>query len=139
MTFGTSLASLTTTLMYLTSETLIHFIVTVYSRIYGSVRPSTRAITLAVCSTESDLDYDVIHPSHDTYGICGIKAEIWYQIIPELNHTNINSLYAGSLVLDYLLKKHNYALVPTIKEYKGASRNFKPVHKVMRVYRSMHK
>lgn len=115
------------------------FIVIVYLRTYGSVTPSLRAITTAICFTESDLDYSVVHPSRDTYGICGIKLAIWSEIIPEITRHNVNSLYAGSLVIDYLLKKNNYRLIPTIKEYKGTQANYKPVHKVIRIYRGLHR
>lgn len=113
------------------------YIMTVYLRTYGSVKPSIRALTISVCATESDLDYSVIHPSRDTYGICGIKLALWSEIIPEITRYNVNSLYAGSLVLDYLLKKNHYNLLAAIKEYKGTQYNYKPVHKVFKIYKEI--
>ena len=87
--------------------------------------------------TESDLNYDVIHPSKDTIGICGIKLNIWSIEIPEINKENVNSLYAGSLVLDFLIKKNNGSLLKAIKEFKGTERNYKPVNKVINLYKEI--
>ena len=87
--------------------------------------------------TESELDYDVIHPSKDTIGICGIKLNIWSIEIPEINKENVNSLYAGSLLLDFLIKKNNGSLFKAIKEFKGTERNYKPVNKVINIYKEI--
>lgn len=87
--------------------------------------------------TESELDYDVVHPSKDTIGICGIKLNIWSIEIPEINKENVNSLYAGSLVLDFLIKKNNGSLFKAIKEFKGTERNYKPVNKVINIYKEI--
>ena len=87
--------------------------------------------------TESDLNYDVVHPSKDTIGICGIKLNIWSIEIPEINKENVNSLYAGSLVLDFLIKKNNGSLFKAIKEFKGTERNYKPVNKVINIYKEI--
>lgn len=87
--------------------------------------------------TESDLDYDVIHPSKDTIGICGIKLHIWSEEIPEITKYNVNSLYAGSLVIDFLLKKNNYNIIETLKDFKGTERNYKPVNRVITIYKEI--
>lgn len=62
--------------------------------------------------------------------ICGVK-DIWLDEIPELTKSNINSLYGGSLVLEYLLKKNNYNIKEALKDYKGSKRNMKPVYNVL--------
>lgn len=87
--------------------------------------------------TESDLDYDVIHPSKDTIGICGIKLYIWSEEIHEITKQNVNSLYAGSLVLDYLIKKNNGSMYKAVKEFKGTECNYKPVNKVITIYKEI--
>ena len=93
-------------------------------------------LTWVVCFTESSFRYNVKHTgSHDktTIGICGIKT-VWIDIIPELNQENINTLYAGSLVITYLLNKHNNDLFKAIKEFKGANKNLTTTHKTIRLY-----
>lgn len=106
---------------------------------YGKVDRELRAITVSICATESDLDYAVIHPDKSTFGICGIKLRIWEKIIPEINIHNVNSLYAGSLVIKYLLDKNNGNLALALKEYKGAERNLAPVKKVLNIYKQVKK
>ena len=95
-----------------------------------------RELVLALCFTESSLNYNVKHyGKYDktTTGICGIKT-IWIDIIPELNQENINSLYAGSLVLEYLINKNNGDIFKAIKEYKGAIRNLSTTERVLNLY-----
>ena len=135
--FVTSLASSTTTSTRLTSNHSTRSTLFVLSRTYGSVPRHLRALTATVCFTESDLDYDVIHPSSDTYGICGIKLAIWSQEIPQITRTNVNTLYAGSLVINFLLQKHHNNIALAIKEFKGSTTNKKPVHKVLSIYHNL--
>lgn len=66
--------------------------------------------------------------------LCGIK-EHWISIIPELNYDNINTLYGGSLVINYLLDKHNQNLFRAIKEFKGAELNLTTTYKTIKLYR----
>ena len=97
---------------------------------------SNRELVLALCFTESSLNYSVKHyGKYDktTTGICGIKT-LWIDIIPELNQENINSLYAGSLVLEYLINKNNGDIFNAIKEYKGAIRNLSTTDRVLNLY-----
>lgn len=88
-----------------------------------------RELTLANCYNETNLNYDAIHKGKfdiGTQGICGVK-EFWIDVIPELSKENINSLYAGSLVLQHLLERHENKY-DTIKKYKGSKKNLKPVY-----------
>lgn len=98
-----------------------------------TVKPYLRHLTLLVCNTESGNKYDVIHTGKydsTTTGICGIKTH-WIGVIPEINESNINSLYAGSLVIEYLLNKNGENVYAALKEFKGSIVNTKPVEKVM--------
>ena len=65
--------------------------------------------------------------------MCGLKDH-WVDIIPELNQENINTLYAGSLVISYLLDKHNNDLFKAIKEFKGANKNLTTTYKTIKLY-----
>jgi hypothetical protein len=76
---------------------------------------------LAICYTESNLDYNIKHPDFDTIGIAGIKYKFHKDV---LQGVNPNSLYACYLVL----KKYKFSL----KRYKGAIKNFKTVNRVKR-------
>lgn len=94
-------------------------------------------MVLALCFTESSLNYEVKHKGafdKTTVGICGLKTKYWIDEIEEINHQNINSLYAGSLVLEYLLNKYNDNLFLTLKHYKGADKNLEPVKRVIEIY-----
>lgn len=94
-------------------------------------------MVLVLCFTESSLNYEVKHKGafdKSTVGICGLKTKYWIDEIEEINHQNINSLYAGSLVLEYLLNKYNGNLFLAIKHYKGANKNLGPVKKVIKIY-----
>ena len=85
-------------------------------------------ITLGSCYDESGLKRDVFHPGKydkTTVGICGVKKE-WIGVIPELTKENINSLYAGYLVLDHLIKQEG-SKVKGLAKYKGSIKNYKPV------------
>ena len=96
-----------------------------------------REKTLATCFPETYFDYKAIHKrSPSSFGICGIK-EIWGNIIPEINKNNINSLYAGSLVLGYLIEKNDGSFHKALLEYKGAEKNMKTVKKVYEALRVM--
>ena len=97
--------------------------------------------TLALCYTESSLNKSVVHKGRydkTTKGICGIKT-LRINEIPELTHKNINTLYAGSLVLEYLLAKNNYNMYEALKDYKGAIKNTESVDKVFEVYNNIKK
>lgn len=96
-------------------------------------------LVLINCYKESNLNKDVIHKGKydiNTKGICGIK-DYWIDIIPELNEDNINSLYGGSLVLEYLLVKNNNDIYLALKEYKGSIKNIKPVNDVIKLYEEL--
>ena len=90
-----------------------------------------------MCFSESSLNYEVKHKGKfdkSTTGICGLKTKYWIDEIEEINHQNINSLYAGSLVLEYLLNKYNGDLEKALKHYKGANKNLAPVKRVIELY-----
>ena len=102
-----------------------------------SIDDNLKRLTLALCFTESSLNYNVKHKGKfdkSTTGICGLKSKYWIDEIEEINHQNINSLYAGSLVLEYLLNKYNGDLEKTLKHYKGANKNLEPVKRVIELY-----
>lgn len=56
------------------------------------------------------------------------------QEISEINRHNINSLWAGSKVLEYLLIQNDYNLTEALKDYKGSKTNFEPVKNVLKTY-----
>lgn len=101
---------------------------------------SNPKLTLVVCFTESSLNKKAVHTGwynkNITGPLCGIKNH-WIDIIPELNHTNINTLYGGSLVINYLLEKHNNNLFLAIKEFKGAEKNLTTTYKTIKLYRKI--
>lgn len=102
-----------------------------------SIDNNLKTLTLALCFTESSLNYEVKHKGKfdkPTVGICGLKSKYWIDEIEEINHQNINSLYAGSLVLEYLLNKYNDNLFLAIKHYKGADKNLESVKRVIELY-----
>jgi hypothetical protein len=102
-----------------------------------SIDDNLKRLTLALCFTESNLNYEVKHKGKfdkTTVGICGLKTKYWIDEIEEINHQNINSLYAGSLVIEYLLNKYNGDLEKTLKHYKGADKNLEPVKRVIEIY-----
>ena len=102
-------------------------------RIYGNVDPELKDITIAICFTESSLNFDVKHTgsyNYTTTGICGLKT-IWIEIIPEITSDNLNSLYAGSLVIGYLLNKYDDNLYLAIKHFKGAKKDKVQINKVL--------
>ena len=69
-----------------------------------------------------------------TIGICGLKSSFWIDEVDEINHNNINSLYAGSKVLEHLLIKYNNDLFLALKHYKGANKNLESVNRVIKIY-----
>lgn len=90
------------------------------------------SITLANCYNESNLNYDVKHKgSYDrtTIGICGVKEE-WIGVVDGVNEYNINSLQAGYLVLQHLIKQEG-SFEAGLKKYKGSIKNTKPVKKTL--------
>ena len=99
---------------------------------------SNPKLTLVVCFTESSLNKKAVHTGwynkNITGPLCGIKNH-WIDIIPELNQANINTLYGGSLVINYLLEKHNNNLFLAIKEFKGAEKNLTTTYKTIKLYR----
>ena len=102
-----------------------------------SIDNNLKSLTLALCFTESNLNYEVKHKrkwDKSTIGICGLKTKYWIDEIDEINHQNINSLYAGSLVLEYLLNKYSGDLEKTLKHYKGADKNLESVKRVIELY-----
>ena len=87
-----------------------------------------------------DLERDVFHPGKydkTTVGICGVKKE-WIGVIPELTEENIDSLYAGYLVLDHLIKEKG-SKVKGLAAYKGSIKNYKPVHFTLKVEKELNK
>ncbi len=98
---------------------------------------SNKDLTVVVCFTESSFRYNAKHTGWYNKGItghmCGLKNH-WVDIIPELNESNLNTLYAGSLVITYLLNKHNNDLFKAIKEFKGADKNLKTTYKTIKLY-----
>lgn len=102
-----------------------------------SIDDNLKSLVLALCFTESNLNYNAIHKSKydkNTIGkVCGVKS-YWIDEIEEINYQNINSLYAGSLVLEYLLNKYNGDLFLALKHYKGADKNLEPVKRVIEIY-----
>ena len=62
----------------------------------------------------------------------------WIGVIPELTEENINSLYAGYLVLDHLIKEKG-SKVKGLAAYKGSIKNYKPVHFTLKVEKELNK
>lgn len=105
-----------------------------------SIDKDLQVLVLALCHTESNLNYDVKHKGKfdkSTKGICGIKSVYWIDEIKELNKHNINSLYAGSLVLEHLLNKYNGDLEKALIHFKGAKKNLTGVYKVINLYEEL--
>ena len=93
-----------------------------------------REKVLALCWTESHLKYNVSHPWNDsTTGICGIKSSFWTDYVTKHN-VEVNSLYAGYLVLKYLEEKNNGDFYRAVKMYKGAKTNLASTNKVINIY-----
>lgn len=93
-----------------------------------------KLFTLALCYTESNLNYKVTHSGKydkTTVGICGIKYDIWKSVIKD---NDPNSLYSGYLVLSYLLNKNNNSIIKTINRYKGVKTNLEPTKLVIYYY-----
>lgn len=83
------------------------------------------------------MNYKVKHKGafdKTTIGICGLKTKYWIDEIEEINQHNINSLYAGSLVIEHLLNKYDNNLFLALKHYKGADKNLKSVNRVIKIY-----
>ena len=97
-------------------------------------------LTLGSCYDETNLTNNVKHPGKydkTTVGICGVKKE-WIAVIPELTEENIDSLYAGYLVLDHLIKEKG-SKVKGLAAYKGSIKNYKPVHFTLKVEKELNK
>ena len=103
---------------------------------------SNKDLTVVVCFTESSFRYNAKHTGWYNEGItghmCGLKNH-WVDIIPELNESNINTLYAGSLVISYLLDKHNNDVFKAIREFKGANKNLTTTYKTIKLYNKIKK
>ncbi len=97
----------------------------------ATVPRDRQSLILSTCFNETNLKYNVGEHKGKTnkgvYGICGVNLEIWEKEIPELNKDNIDSLYAGHLVLSYLLNEENGNLFNSLKRYKGSELNIFPV------------
>ena len=94
---------------------------------------------LALCWTESHLKYDVSHPWNDTTtGICGIKSRFWKDFVTK-SGAEVNSLYAGYIILKHLEDKANGDFFQAVKKYKGAVKNLYPVHKTVNLYEKLAK
>ena len=92
---------------------------------------------LALCWTESHLKYDVSHPWNDTTtGICGIKSRFWTDFVTK-SGAEVNSLYAGYIILKHLEDKANGDFFQAVKKYKGAVKNLYPVHKTVNLYEKL--
>ena len=94
---------------------------------------------LALCWTESHLKYNVSHPWNDTTtGICGIKSRFWKDFVTK-SGAEVNSLYAGYIILKHLEDKANGDFFQAVKKYKGAVKNLYPVHKTVNLYEKLAK
>ena len=94
---------------------------------------------LALCWTESNLKYDISHPWGDTTtGICGIKSRFWKDFVTK-SGAEVNSLYAGYMILKHLEDKANGDFFQAVKKYKGAVKNLYPVHKAVNIYQKLAK
>lgn len=104
-----------------------------YERIINdlsSVPEEAQPFVLALCFTESSLRYDIKHKGRfdrTTTGICGIKPDIWGNV---LGDNPPNSLYSGYLVLNHLLEKHE-DFFAAVAKYKGARTNFNSTERVI--------
>ena len=108
-------------------------------RTYFSIPPELRLTTLATCAPETSLRYGIKHLGpydRTTRGICGIQTH-WIDTIPELTHENIDTLYAGSLVISHYLERHNQQLFPALLDYKGSRKNHHPAIRSYRIYREL--
>ena len=89
-------------------------------------------------NTKTNLTNNVKHPGKydkTTVGMCGVKKE-WIAVIPELTEENIDSLYAGYLVLDHLIKEKG-SKVKGLAAYKGSIKNYKPVNFTLKVEKEL--
>lgn len=96
----------------------------------SAVPESAKPFVLSLCFTESSLNYSVKHRGRfdkTTTGICGIKPELWKDVIGD---NNPNSLFSGYLVLNHLLEKHQN-LFDAVASYKGAKTNFTTTERVI--------
>ena len=90
-----------------------------------------------MCYPENAFNYHRSHKDKKIIGkVCGIK-DYWIEIIPELNKNNINTLYAGELVLNYLLEKNKGNLFESIKDFKGSEKNIYPVKETIKIYKEL--
>ena len=92
---------------------------------------------LALCWTESHLKYNISHPWNDTTtGICGIKSRFWKDFVTK-SGAEVNSLFAGYIILKHLEDKSNGDFFQAVKKYKGAVKNLYPVHKAVNLYEKL--
>lgn len=96
----------------------------------SAIPESAKPFVISLCFTESSLNYNVKHRGRfdkTTTGICGIKPELWKDVIGD---NSPNSLYSGYLVLKHLLDKHQN-LFDAVARYKGAKTNFITTERVI--------
>lgn len=102
----------------------------------SAVPESAKPLVLSLCFTESSLNYNVKHRGRfdkTTTGICGIKPELWRDVIGD---NNPNSLFSGYLVLKHLLDKHQN-LFNAVASFKGAKTNFTTTKRVVELHKKI--
>ena len=96
-----------------------------------------KRLVIATCYPENAFNHYRTHKDRRIIGlVCGIK-DYWIDIIPELNEDNINTLYGGELVINYLLEKNKGNLFEALKEFKGSEKNIYPVLKSIKIYKEL--
>ena len=97
----------------------------------ATVPRDRQKLVLSVCYNESNLLYDLGEhkgkKNKNVFGICGVNLKIWSEIIPEINKDNVDSLYAGHLVLSYLIDEEKGNILSALKSYKGTVDNYFPI------------
>ena len=94
-------------------------------------------MVIATCYPENAFNHYKPHKDKSIIGlVCGIK-DYWIDIIPELNQDNINTLYGGELVINYLLEKNKGNLYKALKEFKGSEKNIYPVKESIKIYKEL--
>ena len=105
----------------------------------ATVPRDRQKLVLSVCYNESNLVYDLGEHKGKTnknvFGICGVNLKIWSEIIPEINKDNVDSLYAGHLVLSYLIDEEKGNILNALKSYKGTVDNYFPIIHTLEVKR----
>lgn len=89
-------------------------------------------MVVALCFTESSLNYKANHSIKSVKGICGIDTRYFGDILNQQN-ININSLKAGEVTLRYFLNKNDNDLYQALIEYKGIVKNIYLVDNVLEI------